>query len=134
MKTPEERQYFFISPCQWGCSGGYSCKWICFNSYLSVICFIWYTARYTMRWTRVLGVQHSAELAFSSTDFRLPKNLFSQPCQISALTENFHFLDQIFPVESRKSEYHRSVLHNLSKQFWIFGQVFPKRVFLYLLY
>ena len=42
-----------MSPCQWGCSGGYSCTWICFNIYLSIINFIWYMARYMMRQTCV---------------------------------------------------------------------------------
>ena len=62
-----------------------SCIWICFSIYTSIIYFIWYTARYMMRWTRaprnVTGstklwrAQCSPELAFRSTDFRVPENL-----------------------------------------------------------
>ena len=85
MKTPKESQSFLMSPCQWGCSGGYSCTWICFNIYLSIIYFIWYMVRYTMkrahvisnvtRNTKLQGGQRSPELAFRSTDFRVLKNL-----------------------------------------------------------
>ena len=85
VKTPEERQCFLMSSYQWGCSGGYSCMWICFNIYLSIICFIWCIVRYTMRQTcvppnvtrstKLGGTQRSLELAFRSTDFRVPKNL-----------------------------------------------------------
>ena len=84
MKTPEGHQCFSISPCQWGCSGGYSCRWICFNIYLSIIYFIWCTLKYTMRQTcvhpniirstKLQGAQHSPELSFRSTDFRVPEN------------------------------------------------------------
>ena len=80
IKTPKERRCFLMSPYQWGRSGGYSCTWICFNIYLSIIYFIWCTASYTMRRTRVpsnvkKGAQRSSELAFRSTDFRVPENL-----------------------------------------------------------
>ena len=45
---------FVNVPSQWGLSSGYKYFWICFNIYLSIIYFIWYTARYTnTRWTRV---------------------------------------------------------------------------------
>ena len=90
MKTPEECQCSLMSPCQWGHSGGYSCMWISFNSYLSIIYFIWCTATYTMRQTcvtsnitkniKLRGVQHSPELVFRS--YRLPctrKPNFSSP-------------------------------------------------------
>ena len=85
MKTQEERQCFLIFPCKWGCSGGYSCTWICFNTYISIIYFIWCTARYTMKRTRVpsnvtrstklRGTQRSPELTFRSMDFPLPEDL-----------------------------------------------------------
>ena len=85
VKTPEECQCFFMSSCQWGRSGWYSCMWICFNIYLPIIYFICCMARYTMRLTHVptkitkstklRGTQCSPELAFRSTDFCVPENL-----------------------------------------------------------
>ena len=85
MKTPEERQCFFISPCQWGCFGGCSCTWISFNIYLSIIYFISYMARYTTRQTRVppnvtrstelREAQRYPELAFRGKDFHVPAKL-----------------------------------------------------------
>ena len=85
MKTPEERQCFLMSSCQWGRSGGHSCTWICFNIYLSIIYFIWYRTTYKMRQTRVppnitrstklRGTQPSLQLAFRSMDFHVPENL-----------------------------------------------------------
>ena len=85
MKTPEERQCFLMSPCQWGHSGQYSRTWICFNIYLSIIYFIWYMARYTMkpthvppniaRSTKLQGAQCSRDLAFRRMNFCVPENL-----------------------------------------------------------
>ena len=67
------------------CSSGCSCTWTCFNIYLSIIYFIWYTVRNTMkqicvppnatRNTKLRGAQRSPELAFRSTDFHLPENV-----------------------------------------------------------
>ena len=44
---------FLVFSCQWSRSGKCSCTWICFNIHLSIIHFIWYKARYTMRGTDV---------------------------------------------------------------------------------
>ena len=62
--------------------GWYSCNWICFSIYLSIIYFIWYTTKYTTRCSRVLpnitrstqlrGTQRSPEIAFKSTDVLVP--------------------------------------------------------------
>ena len=90
MKKLEERQCFLMPSFKWGCSGRYSCTWICVNIYLSIICFIWYRARYTMRRTRVppnvtrstklRDAQLSPELAFRSVDFLVyQKTEFFQP-------------------------------------------------------
>ena len=74
-----------MSPCQWSHFGGYSCTWICFNIYLSIIYFIWCMMRYTMRWTRVppnvtsstklWGAKHCFGLAFRTMDFCVLENL-----------------------------------------------------------
>ena len=79
MKTPEQRQCFLMSPCQWGRPGGYSCTWIRLNIYFSIIYFICYTPGYTPNVTRsrkLRGAQRSREFAFGSTDFPVPENLF----------------------------------------------------------
>ena len=86
-----------MSPCQWDRSGGYSCTWICLNIYLSIIYFIWYTARYTMtrtcvppdvtRSTKLRGAQRSPKLTFRSMDFRVPENLIFQALLISLLED-----------------------------------------------
>ena len=62
--------------------GWYSCNWICFSIYLSIVYFIWYTTKYTTRCSRVLpnitrstqlrGTQRSPEIAFKSTDVLVP--------------------------------------------------------------
>ena len=81
MKTPKKHQCFLISPCHWSCSGGCSCSWICFSIYLSIICFIWCTMRWThvplnvTRSTKLEGAQCSPEIAFRSMDFRVPENI-----------------------------------------------------------
>ena len=84
MKTLEKRQCFLMSLCQWDRSGGHSCTWICFNIYISITYFIWYTARYTMRRTHVppnvtrsakLRDAQRSKLAFRDTDFRVQVNL-----------------------------------------------------------
>ena len=66
MKKPEDYQCFLISPYKWGRSDGCSCIWICFKCYFSIIYFIWYMARYTMRQTPVTR-STSCKLAFKST-------------------------------------------------------------------
>ena len=85
MKKPEEQQCFLMSPCQLGHSGGYSCTWISFNIYLSIINFIWYPVRYIIRRTstppnvtrstKLWGTQCFPDFAFRSTDLRVPENL-----------------------------------------------------------
>ena len=79
MKKPEDYQCFLISPYKWGRSDGCSCIWICFKCYFSIIYFIWYMARYTMRQTPVTR-STSCKLAFKSTDFSYTrKSNFSSP-------------------------------------------------------
>ena len=83
--TPKERQCFLMSQCQWSHPGGYSSMWISFNIYLSIIYFIWCTARYTMRQTcvplnnkrstKLWGPQRSPEIALRSKNFCVPENL-----------------------------------------------------------
>ena len=89
MKTSEECQCFLMTPCQWGCSVRYSCTWISFNTYLSIIYFIWWTVRYTMRQTcvppnilrstKLWDTQHSPELAFEHRLSCTRKPNFSSP-------------------------------------------------------
>ena len=84
MKTPEKRQCFLTPLCQQGLSGGYSCAWICFNIYLSIMYFMWWMLR-NMRWKcvppnvtrsiKLWGAQCSPELAFRSMNFCLWENL-----------------------------------------------------------
>ena len=93
MKISVEWQYFLMSRCWWDRSGGYSCTWICFNIYLSIIYFTWCRTRYTMRQTcvppnvigsiKLPGTQRSPELAFRKLEFCVPKNLhFPVPVKV----------------------------------------------------
>ena len=59
----------------------YSCTWIYFNIFLSIIYLIWCRVRETLllynvaRSRKLQGTQHSPELALRSTDFCSPENL-----------------------------------------------------------
>ena len=59
----------------------YSCTWIYFNIFLSIIYLIWCIVRETLllynvaRSRKLQGTQHSPELALRSTDFCSPENL-----------------------------------------------------------
>ena len=76
--------------------GGYSCTQISYKIYLSIIYFIWCTARYMMRQTRVppnitkstklWDAQCSPELAYRSMEFCVPENLiFLALCLFSVM-------------------------------------------------
>ena len=58
----------------------YSCTWIYFNIFLSIIYLIWCRVRETLllykvaRSRKLQGTQHSPELALRSTDFCSPEN------------------------------------------------------------
>ena len=83
------KNVFVMSSCQWGCSGGYSCSWIFCNIYLSIIFFIWYTVRFTIkqtkgvrpintRSTKLQDRQRSPELALEVWAFIYQKIYFFQ--------------------------------------------------------
>ena len=121
MKTPEESHCFLMSPCQWGCSRGYSSMWICFNIYLFLIYFIWCMVRCMMRQTQVppnitrstklQGAQHSPELAVRSTDFCVPENLIfpaltwgkKATCLSSKLDQNINDILKYKKIYSEKA-------------------------------
>ena len=127
VKTAEERQCFLMSPCQWGRSSGYSCMWICFNIYLSIIYFIWCMVRYTMRRTHVppnvtrsrilWGPQRSPELAFRSTDFCVAENLIF-PALFSAGKHGDNIL-QLFLAKTKTNKQKKQI--KLSESFWNFS-------------
>ena len=75
MKTSQERQCFFMSPCQWDHSSGYSCTWICFNIILHNLFHLVHGEvhkRQTCvhpkltRSTKLWGAQCSPDIAFRS--------------------------------------------------------------------
>ena len=110
MKTPEERQCFLMSPYQWDRSGGYSCTWICFNIYLSIIYFIWYM----MRWTCV-----PPNITWSTKIIR--HTTFSWTC-----SWDHRFLSTKNPNFSSPGFYFSGTGHSLAS--YCLGSLFHKRV------